>query len=101
MKSSLRLDVSVDARRDFRSILRYTREVWGERQRNTYGARLESAMERLTHYPFLGEPRDDLRPGLRTRKASEHIIYYRVDEEAVTVLRLLHHTMDQTKLFKE
>jgi len=48
MKSNLRLDLSVDARKDFRSILRYTRQVWGERKQVEYGARLEAVMQHLT-----------------------------------------------------
>jgi toxin ParE1/3/4 len=101
MTRCLRLDLTDDARRDFRSILRYTRRAWGERKKDTYAVRLNDAMEYLTRFPLLGESRDDLRTGMRARPVAEHVIYYRVDKEAIIVLRLLHHTMDERAQFGE
>ena len=86
---------------DFIGILQYTAREWGVRQRDTYSRKLTDALQRLTHFPHLGKPRDDLRPGLRAREAGEHVIYYRVNDEAITVLRLLHHTMDPKLHFEE
>lgn len=94
MKSNLRLDLTDDARRDFRSILRYTRGTWGERQRDTYARRLTAAMEKLTQFPQLGEARSDLPPGMQAFPVAQHVIYYRVDEQAITVIRLLHGKMN-------
>jgi toxin ParE1/3/4 len=94
MTSSLRLDLTADARADFRSILRYTRKTWGADQRKKYADRLDAAMEQLTRFPHLGESRDDLPVGMHACPVEQHVIDYRADEHAVIVIRLLHIRMD-------
>jgi len=94
MKSSPSLNFSDDARRDIRSILRYTRKIWGERQRNAYAERLAATLQDLARYPHLGRLRDDLAAGLRSYPVGEHIVYYRVEPASITILRVLHSNMD-------
>jgi toxin ParE1/3/4 len=94
MTSSLRLALTPTARQDFRAILRYTREVWGERQRLIYGRRLDAAMDELTRYPNLGRTRDDLPSGMHALPVERHVIYYRVEGQEITVIRILHERMD-------
>ncbi|MCK7613960.1 type II toxin-antitoxin system RelE/ParE family toxin [Roseibium sediminicola] len=43
---------------------------------------------------FTGVPRDRIRPGLRAYPYRERCIYFRVDESAVTILRVLHGRQD-------
>lgn len=100
MTSSLRLELTDDARADFRSILRYTRRRWGVEQRRIYGRHLEAAMEQLTRFPRQGEERDDLPHGMRARVVAEHVIYYRADDERVAVIRPLHASMDAERHLK-
>lgn len=92
--SSRRLDFTDDARSDLRSILRYGRRTWGERQGRSYTEQLNSAVQDLTRFPELGQIRDDLAPGLRSWVVQQHVVYYRADDQAVTVIRVLHGTMD-------
>lgn len=51
-------------------------------------------MERLVQFPDLGERRDDLSKGLRGLSIEQHIIFCRVDDRAITVMRILHVKMD-------
>ena len=94
MKSNLSLDLTDEARRDFRAILRYTRKLWGDHQRNRYAAQLDDELNRLTLFPLLGEARDELALGMRSRVVAEHVIYYRIDAETITVRRILHQSME-------
>ncbi len=94
MKSSHSLSLSDDARRDIRAILRYTRKVWGERQRNAYAERLAATLQDLARFPELGRQRDDLSAGLRSYPVGEHVIYYRVEPASVTILRVMHRNRD-------
>ncbi|MEA2595856.1 MAG: toxin ParE1/3/4 [Thermomicrobiales bacterium] len=94
MTSSRRLDYTAEARKDLRAILRYTRKVWGERQRDIYARLLTSAIEELTRYLFIGEERDDIPAEMRAKPVKQHVIFYRVDDQAVTIIRLLHAKMD-------
>jgi plasmid stabilization system protein ParE len=70
MTSSLRLDLTPAAREDFRSILRYTRKTWGERQQSVYARRLTAAMDELTRFPHLGQAREDIPAGMRANRSS-------------------------------
>lgn len=94
MTSNLKLDYTAEARKDLRAILRYTRKVWGDRQRDIYARRLTGAIEELTRYPYMGEERDDIPAEMRAKPVEQHVIFYRVDDQAVTIIRLLHTKMD-------
>lgn len=50
----------------------------------------QQAFERLLIYPESGQRRDDISPGLRHLTLGNHLILYRYDGEAVTILRVLH-----------
>lgn len=62
--------------------------------RRVYAERITAALEKLTLFPYLGESREDLPVGMRACPVESHVIYYRADEHAVTVIRLLHNKMD-------
>ena len=79
-----------DAQQDILSLLLYTREHWGVRQRDRYRAILDNAFALILSNPLIGLAREDLRAGLRTRDVERHIIYYRVEGEFVRVLRVMH-----------
>lgn len=49
--------------------------------------------------PDRGSPRDDLQQGLRMLVQGKHLIFYQVVESRVEVLRVLHGSMDLTRVF--
>ncbi len=98
--SSRRLDLAKDAERDVRGILRFTRTAWGERQRAVYAQQIADALEQLTRFPDLGERRDQISAGLRARPVEQHVIYYRITDQAIMVLRVLHVRMDVAAQFE-
>ncbi len=54
----------------------------------------------LASYPNLGRARDeDLRPGLRTFPVGEYVIFYRVENEDVVILRVLRGSRNMAALF--
>ncbi|WP_246684120.1 MULTISPECIES: type II toxin-antitoxin system RelE/ParE family toxin [unclassified Mesorhizobium] len=44
----------------------------------------------LTLHPFSGAPREDIAPGIRHLIVGEYLTLYRVGEDAVEILRVLH-----------
>jgi toxin ParE1/3/4 len=44
----------------------------------------------LTLHPFSGAPREDIAPGIRPLVVGEYLTLYRVGEDAVEILRVLH-----------
>lgn len=52
--------------------------------------RIEARWQQLTTYPFSGAPREDIAPGIRHLVVGEYLTLYRVGEDAVENLRVLH-----------
>lgn len=88
------LVISPDADQDLSDALLYSQQRWGRSRRTAYEADLFSAMRTLTRFPHLGRSRADILPNLRSHPVGEHVILYEVDEQTVTILRILHARMD-------
>ena|SRR5688500_6961573 len=94
MPSSRRLEFTREAEADIREILQYTRDAWGEAQRRKYAATLDASFNLLALFPFIGTRRDELSPGLRRHPVGEHVVYYRVSDDAVVIRRVFHGRRD-------
>ena len=54
----------------------------------------------LSRYPYLGRARDeDLRSGLRSFPVGAYLIIYRIQEEDIVILRVLHGSRNIEALF--
>lgn len=60
---------------------------------------LDQRIDSLIEMPDRGSPRDDLQHGLRMLVQGKHLIFYQVVESRVEVLRVLHGSMDLTRVF--
>lgn len=87
MPSGTNLIISPDAEVDIRDILRYTLETWGRPQRNAYFSNLKQAARRIQTFPEIGRERED---GVREYAIRQHVILYRHEGDAVTILRVMH-----------
>ena len=54
----------------------------------------------LAQHPHIGRHRDDLRSGLRSFPVGDYAILYRIDDEDVLILHVLHGARDIPKLFR-
>ncbi|MEG3181958.1 type II toxin-antitoxin system RelE/ParE family toxin [Sphingomonas sp. LT1P40] len=79
---------------DLRSILEYGSVNYGEEVAIAYVEAIDKTMERLREYPEIGETRPDFGKGLRSLPCREHRIYYRLAEQHISVVRVLHKAMD-------
>jgi toxin ParE1/3/4 len=89
-----RLTKTHQAEADLIDIWLFIYKAWGEAQADRYLDELEVRMERLTRNPRMGKSRELLRPGYRSWPVGRHIVFYRIDEAEVTVVRVLHEKMD-------
>jgi toxin ParE1/3/4 len=48
----------------------------------------------LSHFPLLGRDRSNLLSGVRSIVAENHVVFYTVDTEAITILRVLNGRRD-------
>jgi toxin ParE1/3/4 len=76
---------------DFRDILSYTLQNWGDEQLVKYRDLIAASFTAIINNPQIG--RDDIVP-YRRYKAGQHFIFYRVNESTITVIRILHSRSD-------
>src|SRR4051812_9022386 len=88
------LSFTPQARQDVSDVLLYTRRMWGSDQRDIYKNKIDARIDYLRRYPEGGPPRDDLYPTCRVLEVERHIIYYRLRENSVRILRILHERVD-------
>lgn len=48
----------------------------------------------LAAQPLVGRPRDDLRPGIRSSVVGRYVLFYRVTDTRIEVVRFLHGSRD-------
>ena len=72
----------------------FTLEMWGSEQEDIYLELLEKAFIAISKNPNLGRVYDEVYSGLRRYLAGRHIILYQVTDDAVEIVRVLHHSMD-------
>jgi toxin ParE1/3/4 len=85
--------LSPRARLDFIDILRYTGESWGKDQLVTYRDKINEALQAVSRNPLLGHSREDLPSTYLTYLVGSHIIVYRIFENYIGVVRILHQRM--------
>jgi toxin ParE1/3/4 len=88
--SSTDLLISTQAQDDWRQILHYTWQTWGETQRDTYDEVIWNALEHIRRFPEIGHPAPG-RSGEREYVLRHHTIAYQFDAQvnAVTILRII------------
>jgi toxin ParE1/3/4 len=94
-----RLRLAPRAQRDVRGIRLYGLKQWGEGQADDYESALNRAMESLRANPRIGVARDNLLPGLRAYPVEHHVLYYRIVDDTIEVVRILHGRADAARHF--
>ncbi|MGI9363364.1 MAG: type II toxin-antitoxin system RelE/ParE family toxin [Parasphingorhabdus sp.] len=82
------------ARADLRRIGRETVNRWGEAQKERYLAKITARIKTLAFQPNIGTARDDLDRGVRSAVAGKHLLLYRIIDDRVHILRVVHQNRD-------
>lgn len=92
----MRLSISPRAKADIRAIWTYLAlESGREEVADRVVDSLNRTFIRLRHSPSLGRDRkDDLRQGLRSHPSGRYLVFYRVDNGTVRIVRVLHGSRD-------
>ena len=85
-----RFTLSRAAKRDLVEIGRYTLAQWGLAQARRYLTQLDERMDVIASEPSLGRTCDDIRAGYRCVHEGRHVLFYRLGDEGVEVIRILH-----------
>ncbi len=88
------LELSEEAFDDLVNIQNYTYRVHGENQWKIYEGLLDKAMLQILDNPFSGHVRSDIPKDYQARNVGEHVMIYRVAEDTIYIVRVLHGRMD-------
>jgi len=96
--AGLRLVISRSARADLVDIWRYIARD-SARQADSFVDRLYEKCGLLANNPNVGRSRDDLRPGLRSFPVDRYVIFYRVAQVDLQIVRVLSGYRNAEELF--
>ena len=91
---SLPYRISKKAFVDLEEIWFYTVEKWSVSQADRYYSLIFEEINHICEDPTSGENMDHIRKHYRATKVKSHLIYYRVFNETVEIIRILHERMD-------
>jgi toxin ParE1/3/4 len=95
-----RLRFSPQALRDLVEIGAYI-----EQDSPTYAARfilrLEEHCDLVARRPLIGRVRDEVRPGLRSIRYNRYAIFYRLIEDGIEIVRVIHNARDLEQAMRE
>jgi len=91
---------SIDAEEDLFQIWAYLARhaslAVADRQIRT----IRRGSRRLARLPYSGRSRDDLVPGIRSILVAPYVVFYRVTDATVDIVRVLHGRRDLEVIFK-
>lgn len=89
------------AQRDLTNIWDYSVETWNARQAERYVRAIQATAELLTRNKELGRRRPDLGSRYRSVTSGSHVLFYKCTDDAVEIIRILHHRMDPGRHFTD
>ena len=89
----MELHLQVKAREDIKKIWIYSFQEHGEQQADKYYDELMLGMESIRDNPLIGVTCDYIRVGYRQHHINKHLVFYRVGNKKIHVIRVLHERM--------
>jgi toxin ParE1/3/4 len=94
------LKLASAARSDLVEIRKYSVAEFGGDIADIYFNGFNHVFARLQEHPFVGVIQQDFDRELRCLMHRRHRIFYRVDDDAIIVLRILHHARNAKEILR-
>jgi toxin ParE1/3/4 len=91
---ALEVRLTPGARRDLAGIYDWSAGKFGLAQADRYAFELNEAIQFLAENPGLARDASRIRAGLLKHVSGSHVVYMRVSKAILTVVRILHGSMD-------
>ena len=88
------IEFTPKARHDIEDIWDYSLERFGFDRAETYLREIQRAAETVAEDPRRGVVCDSIRSGYRKFSVGSHVLFYRVPDERIVIVRILHQRMD-------
>jgi toxin ParE1/3/4 len=72
---------------------------YGQRAVDRFAAEVDRVCQLLAQFPEMGDPCEELGPGVRRFPVGSYVIYYRPIDGGIEVLRVIHGSRNITSLF--
>lgn len=92
--SNLHLNISDNALEDIENIYLYSLYTWSEQQASVYVNTISETIMLLVDNPFIGKNVEGLTSSFRSFPVNKHVIFYHLNNENLTVIRILHENAD-------
>ncbi len=92
--TSYTLVISPVAQDDLKKIYQYSVSNRGTTRASSYLDQLKNHFWSLTEYPEVGIERDELLFSLRSFSVESHVIFYRINNRKIEIVRVLHGRQD-------
>ncbi|MBA3880549.1 MAG: hypothetical protein C0500_12630 [Sphingobium sp.] len=79
---------------DLDAIRDHSRERWGAAQTARYLRAIRAAVTAAAQAPMQAAPADHYRAGYRKIAAGAHLVFFRINGDAIEIARVLHSAMD-------
>lgn len=86
----MKLRITDDAKEDLKAIRAYTRREHGKAQAKLYMEQLSRSFKTLLSHSEIGFSVDDLKAGYRCFRVQHHSVYYRCENDVISVVAVLH-----------
>lgn len=96
----MKLVITTQAREDLHEIEEYIGKD-NPKAAVSFVQRLTDRFHELVESPGIGRKRDDLAPGLRSSRVSDHLIFYAIEGEKLLIVHVLHGRRDLQKVFEQ
>jgi len=93
--------LSLSAAKSIADIDAYTTESFGAKQAVRYLKNLLDRIEQLSEHPEHGKKRDELKVGYYSYFVGSHTIYYRLNDDYLEVIDVLHQSMEPQRHLPE
>jgi len=87
------IHLQVKAREDIKNIWKYSFQEHGEKQADKYYDELAVNIESIRDNPHMGVACDYIRAGYRLLQINHHCVFYRLTNQKITIIRVLHEKM--------
>lgn len=85
---------------DLDNIFDYTARKWGIEQAVRYTQEIWQICQQVAEHPEYGVRCDHIRLGYRVTRVERHKIYFRIIDDGIDVVRILHDRMDSHRYLK-
>jgi len=92
---------SADSRADLDEIWRYYERTAGRKTAEKIARQIGQAVLVIEEHQLAGRARNEIRPGLRSLAATPHVVFYRIANNRVEIVRVLDGRQDIDKIFSD